>query len=178
MENPLIDKIKKICKDEEIIILFDSEERVDWGIPEVLENGILMKSENGETVDGYKSWFYPWDDISLVAHYGFQVKKIKDELTDFRKIKVFQLNKNKIQLCEHDWELAVRNVYDKTVDKCFLCGFEKLHRDEDGIYKPMYFGDPLEIYGQFSILGNGLYVQQEYGAEGVIMPNTEMHLAY
>ena len=143
--NPLMEKIEKICKDEDIIILFDSEEIMDWGIPEVHKDGIFLTAENGDTIDGHKTWFYKWEDISIIAHYGFQVKKIKDELRDFRKIKVFQLNGRKI----------------------------KPHESGE-VEKYEYVGDPLEICGKFSLLWNGLYVQQEYGAEAVIMPQTEI----
>jgi len=195
LKNPLIEKIKKICKDEDIILLFDSDEVMDWGIPEVHKDGIFLSSENGDTRDGVKEWFYKWKDISLVAHYGFKVDEIKANFRD--EVDYDENSRRKI------WELSCKNgtLKEKKDTRKFMCviGLHDTETDrtrkekhyESGsisypkickyckekssyLYKPGHFGDPLEIYGNFSLLGNGLYVRQAWGAEAVIMPHTEI----
>lgn len=188
--NPLMAKIKKICKDEEVVILFDAEERMDWGIPEVTDKGILLTAKNGDTVDGVKSWFYEWDDISLVAHYGFEIRDTMDALDDFSRQKIYMLQFKNPQdpismtkkpfLCsigihsnENDYSRKITHDYKANIAKypkqCKHCG------KRSTLTTRAYIGDPLEITGEFSLLGSGIYVQQRWGAEAVIMPWTEIN---
>jgi len=191
MNNPLLEKIKQICKDEEYILLFDSGEGMDWGHPTVFPDGILLTAGSGQTIDGFKSWFYKWEDISVIAHRGFVIRRETDNLQDFGKQKVCHIQlKNGGGRVEDDSEyivgipfLCAMGVHNKEFDPdrgferpkrayanepiiCLNCG--------ERTFSYRYFGDPLEINGEFSLLGNGIYVQQQYGAEGIIMPMTDI----
>lgn len=185
--NPLLKKIKKICADEDYILLFDSGEGMDWGHPKVFPDGILLTAGNGQTIDGYASWFYKWEDISVVAHQGFSVTQITDKLLDTEKRKICHL---KVANGEE--------TINKKGGRPFLCamGVHEMEDDNSDFDRPrrawadqprvckackkrtkvsQYFGDPLEISGEFFLVGSGLYVKQDHGAEAVIMPLTDIH---
>lgn len=188
IKNPLLDKIKQICKDEEYILIFDSGEGFDWGVPTVFPDGILLSTDDGQTIEGYKSYFYKWEDISIIAHHGFSARHIQEkEFNSYSREKICQIRmgygKGNDDLKDGDSFSCSIGIHDNEFDEeasfkipkqryanepqvCIDCGEKSTH------YR--YFGDPIEIYGQFSLLGSGIYIQQNYGAEGVIMPLTDI----
>ncbi len=139
----LYKKIKEICAAEGRIVLFDAEEAMDWGKPIVDPDGIRVTARIPFTIDGVKTHFYPWDDISFLCHEGFVLRKVKGYIG----------------------EITEQTVYKLAV------GLGR-KQDQPEFWKEVYIGDPLRMSGVFTQLGNGLLVKQPFGAEGIVMPQT------
>lgn len=90
-ENRLYKKIKEICGVEGRIVLFDAEETMDWGRPIVDPDGIRVTARISNTIDGVKTHFYPWEDISFLCHEGFVLRKVKGLIGEIAEQTVYKL---------------------------------------------------------------------------------------
>lgn len=100
-EGRLYKKIKEICMAEGRIVLFDAEEAMDWGRPNVFTDGIRVTARIPNTIDGVKTHFYPWEDVSFLCHEGFVLRKVKGNIGEITEQTVYKLavgrDRNKVE---------------------------------------------------------------------------------
>ncbi len=95
----LYKKVKEICQSGDIV-LFDAEEVLDWGRPIVEPNGITVMARIPNTMEGLKSHFYPWDDISFLAHQGFVWHKLKGPIAEIQEKTIYKIVVGKKEISE------------------------------------------------------------------------------
>jgi len=197
--------VKEAFTNKDAVILFDTETEFDWGNLTLDPRGILLSSLVGRRADGVGEYFYPYDEISVVADGGFKYRTIKPgevEKVTAIKVRVYHLGLkirgieavdallggecHKVAGRRIRVEAGVRDqpyldeavaTHDEYLEA--VKGWLKDPRDTESVgHSNFCFGDPVVLENIVDVepSGNDLVLTQEGGARAILSGEADLHL--